>query len=81
MKKKKSFGAILSFCLIESHSGMWEGRQSSLVSGCLAYQLPESDAVTSFRREHKLTKSVGNAEHFVLGAWTLKATVNKLAVP
>lgn len=81
-KKKKSIQAILSFFLIESHSGMWEGRQSSLVSGCLAYQHPEADVVTSLRKGHKLMKSVGNAEHFVLGVWALNATVNnKLAVP
>lgn len=79
MKKKKN-QAVLSFCLIESRSGMWEGTQSSLVSACLAYQHPEADVATSFRREHKLMKSVGNAEHFVLGVWALKAMVNKLTV-
>lgn len=47
----------------------------------LAYQYPAAVVVASFQREHKLVKSVGNAEHFVLGAWALKAAVNNLAVP
>lgn len=43
-------------------SEMCEGRQRSLVSGCLAYQHPAAEEVTSFRREPKLMKAVGNAE-------------------
>lgn len=44
------------------HSEMWEGRQCSLVSGCLAYQHPAADEVTSFRRKPKLMRAVGNTE-------------------
>lgn len=62
---------------------MWNVRTQTKIpsSDCLAYQHPETDVVTNFRGEHKLIKPVGNAEHFVLGAWALKVTVNKLAVP